>query len=690
MGGFDKIELIPAVNKDSEAVPPVHGENKSRHGFSIRRLFQGRNRQTDVRRAKEHSGNQDFSKSSNNELMAKRRKRGKLKMSRRSSIALAVVALILLMIGIPSYLTYKSALKTYRSAKLVSAAMKAQNVELAATEIEKTQKNLAETQRNFRFLIPLKIVPIVNWYYNDGEHLLNAGEHGLVGAKITVDSIKPYADVLGLKGEGSSVGSTEDRIKTAVLTIGKITPEIDRISESLVKVEKEVNAVNPDHYPEIIFGPKIKKQLITLKELTGQGATFVSDAKPLVKVLPSLLGESEVKKYLILFQNDKELRPTGGFITAYAIFTLDKGAIKIERSEDIYNLDDSISNKPKAPAPILKYLPKVSNFNIRDSNLSPDFIESMDTFRSMYDKAGRKVEVDGIIAIDTNVLVSTIKILDDNVTAGGVNFNTQNDPRCDCPQVIYALEDNISRPVNYIKTDRKGLLGDLLEAIMTKALTSSPKQYWGPLFQSFIAQTEQKHILAYLYDEDAQKGVEALNAAGRIREFDGDYLHINETNFSGAKVNIFMQEEVDSSYEIGKDGTITKTVTINYKNPYPPSDCNLERGGLCLNAEYRDWIRIYVPKGSELVDSKGSQVKLTTYEELGKTVFDGFLTVRPKGTKTFTITYKLPFKLEKGSPLPVLIQKQPGTNGHIYTNTVNGKIVDTFPLLTDKEIKLEI
>ncbi|GIV45004.1 MAG: hypothetical protein KatS3mg035_2127 [Bacteroidia bacterium] len=74
-----------------------------------------------------------------------------------------------------------------------------------------------------------------------------------------------------------------------------------------------------------------------MRRLTDQGVELVNEARPLIKVLPSLLGESEPKKYLVLFQNDKELRPTGGFITAYAIFTLDKGIIKLERQDDIYN-----------------------------------------------------------------------------------------------------------------------------------------------------------------------------------------------------------------------------------------------------------------------------------------------------------------------------------------------------------------
>jgi hypothetical protein len=612
----------------------------------------------------------------------------KFKFSKKVGIALIIVVVILSLISIPAFATYQSGLKTYREAKILFKAVKTQDMEVASAEVDKTKKDLNETQQNLHYLMPLKFVPVLGWYYNDADHLMSAGQNALDSTKISVDAIKPYADILGLKGKGSFTGgSAEDRIRTAILTASKITPKIDEIEISLSKVKTEIDEVNPDHYPPLLFGNKIQQQLKMAKDLTDSGATFVSEAKPLIKVLPSLLGESEEKKYLILFQNDKELRSTGGFITAYALLRMDKGVIKIDKSEDIYSLDNTIPNKPPAPKPILKYLGKVDTFNLRDSNINPDYIESMKTFMSMYKKSSEREKIDGIIAMDSSVLVTTIKILDDQVSAGGLNFTTKNDPRCDCPQVIYQLEDNISRPVNYIKTERKGLLGQLLQALMTKALSSSPKVYWGPLFQTLITQTNQKHIMFYLFNEDAQSGIEALNAAGRIRDFDGDYFHLNDTSFSGAKVNIFLQQEVESNYQIGNDGTITKTVTVNYKNPYPASDCNLERGGLCLNALYKDWFRVYVPKGSKLVESKGSQVKVTTYEELGKTVFDGFLTVRTQGKNTLMLTYTLPFKWT-GSHLPVLIQKQPGTNGNKYTSKVNDNTKDTFDLLTDHEFKL--
>ncbi|MBI2034994.1 MAG: DUF4012 domain-containing protein, partial [Candidatus Levybacteria bacterium] len=484
-----------------------------------------------------------------------------------------------------------------------------------------------------------------------------------------------------------------------VMTIGKITPRIDTIADSLLLVKKEVDQVNPGHYPSFLFGSKIHNQISQVKELADNGVSLVDEARPLIKFLPSLLGESKEKKYLVLFQNDKELRATGGFITAYAIFRIDKGIIHVDQSSDIYNLDNTFFPKPKAPDSVIKYLPLVRTFNLRDANLSPDYVESMKTFYSMYQKSGGYVPVDGVIALDTNVLVSTIRILDDEVYAGGIKFTSQEDKRCDCPQVIYELESLISTPksiditttsLDSVQAKRKDMIGVLLYAIMEKALKSSPSQYWGRLFQDAIMQADQKHVLFYLFDKDAQAGIEALNVAGKIKQFDGDYLHINDTNFGGAKANLFTTQEVEVKYEVENGGVIVKTVTIQYNNPHPPSDCNLERGRLCLNAPLRDWLRIYAPKGSTLVDSKGSEVKITTYEELEKTVFDGFLTVLPQGKSTFTISYRLPFKLEKGSPLPVLIQKQPGTAGNKYKIVVKGKTVEKFELFTDKKLQLKL
>lgn len=601
-------------------------------------------------------------------------------------IAFIVLAVLII---IPAREVFASANKTYDQARMAWEAIKKQDIGQTRDELIKTRQSLTQTQHKLNGLAWTGYIPLVGLYYRDAEHGMNAASAALDAADTVVEAILPYADVLGLKGQGSFVlGSAEERIQKAVATMDKITPQIPALEEKINKVEEELSAINPNRYPGKIGNIEIGARLASVRNLASQAKVAVSDARPLLEVLPRLLGEPDEKRYLVLFQNDKELRPSGGFITAYAFFRIAHGVVHFEGSDDIYVLDNTVRGKPKAPELILKYLPLVSQFNLRDTNISPDFKESMKLFEELYGKAGGKKDIDGIIAVDTHVLVTVLNILGPT-DAGGVRYTTDNDSRCNCPQVIYELEYYATRPVGYVRESRKDVIGVLLYEIMRKALGVSPKVYWGPLFQAGLSEIAEKHVLFYLYDENAQKGLENLNAAGKIREYEGDYLHINDSNFAGAKSNLYVQEKVEQTVEVADDGTITKTLKIDYTNPHPPSDCNLEKGGLCLNGLLRDVVRIYVPKGSQLIESRGSEVKVETKEDLGKTYFESFITVRPQGKAALEFKYTLPFRLEKGSPYALFIQKQPGTDGHEYMTRVNGQ-EEKFKLTTDKELKIEL
>jgi len=81
---------------------------------------------------------------------------------------------------------------------------------------------------------------------------------------------------------------------------------------------------------------------------------------------------------------------------------------------------------------------------------------------------------------------------------------------------------------------------------------------------------------------------------------------------------------------------------------------------------------------------------MISYEELGKTVFEGFLTVRPQAIAKLTVSYKLPFKLATDSILPYLIQKQGGTDNDSYIITVGGKTLEQFNLSADKTLNLKL
>jgi hypothetical protein len=228
---------------------------------------------------------------------------------------------------------------------------------------------------------------------------------------------------------------------------------------------------------------------------------------------------------------------------------------------------------------------------------------------------------------------------------------------------------------------------------MQKALGVSPSQYWGRLFQMAFAEFNQKHILVYMKDEEASKGLQALNYDGRMQDVkEGqDYLHINNANLGGAKSNMFVRDNIKVDYAVSNDGTITKTVGIDYKNPAKGSlGCNLELGGLCLNGLMPNWLRIYVPKGSTLSSFDGSEDPTTTGEAYNKTYFEGFLTVKPESISQVKVVYQLPFKLGNDRKLSCYFQKQPGTVGSEVIISVNGKDKQKFELKEDKVLEIKL
>jgi len=187
----------------------------------------------------------------------------------------------------------------------------------------------------------------------------------------------------------------------------------------------------------------------------------------------------------------------------------------------------------------------------------------------------------------------------------------------------------------------------------------------------------------YSFDPTSQSAVEAFNIAGRVRAVpeNEDYLMVVDTNFSGGKTNIWVRYEASQVIEVGNDGSVTKTLTLNYTNPQEGS-VTIESGRR-LNGMFRDWLRVYVPKGSTLLESKGFETGEAVGEDLDKTTFEGFFTLAPLNVKSITLKYKLPFKIK--SPYKLLVQKQGGAKDFIYKTKINGKSQPEFILNSDSE-----
>ena len=567
------------------------------------------------------------------------------------------------------------------SGKDLKEAFSKNDIDLLSTKLKVFDEKYSEFEKESKSLYWAITIP----YISDFKLAVESGRYAIEASKASIAAIAPYADLIGFKkGESSFVDkSAEGRLQTAVLTLDKVLKNVDVISDNINQIEVRLQKIDENRYPVEIGGRKIRSTITSVKDQFGGVSRLFVDAKPFLKKLPEILGSKKEQTYLILFQNTAERRATGGFLTAYAVFKIKDGKMSIDKSSDIYTLDASIASHPVAPPEILTYHKGVSQFYIRDSNLSPDFVKSLELFNSLYKKSSLRVDYDGIIALDSKILVDMLTIFGD-AQVDGITFSAKIDKRCDCAQVIYQLFSVVDEQVGYVKDNRKGVLGDLMYELFNRALRFSPSKYWGALAQAMFKDMDEKHILLNFVDPTIQQSIEKLNYAGRINASSGDYLHVNNVNFAGAKSNLFTTETITSK-STKESGTTKREVQVEYRNPYPASNCNLlQERVLCLNAPLRNWVRIYVPKGSKLVAFEGSTMKVQTYDELDKTVFEGFLIVNPMGLAKINVTYTLPPTVDASR---LLIQKQSGVEGQKYDVSLGGATVFKGVMNKDTEFK---
>jgi hypothetical protein len=613
-----------------------------------------------------------------------------------------VLFILSLAIIIPGISIYSKANVLNTSINSLVLAGQGKDINQIKTELAKTKKSLADLESSYKLISWVKFIPFVGSYVSDGEHAIKAGGYGIEAGEIVISAIEPYADIIGFKNDtteetakdGSKTAS--ERIDFVVKTIPELAGQTDLVATKVNLMKNELDNIDPNRYPVKFQGKEVQAKLKNGLDMFNEAALFVTQGKPLLEAAPYLLGIDGQRTYLVIFQNDKEIRPTGGFMTAYAIITVKNGKFDLVSSSDIYDLDAKYKPAIPAPEPIIKYLKGpyalTKNFLLRDMNWSPDFAESMKLFTTEAQKAGIK-NIDGVIAVDTQTLVYILDAIG-NVGVGGYgNFNTEINPTCNCPQVIYELESfaSMEGPVVWSPTEpgkiiyappnynvRKKIIGPLLNSILANAM-GQPKDKLPGLFEAAFKSLTEKHVLFYLFDAKAQAGVESFNIAGRIKEYSGDYLEIDDANLGGRKSNLYVTQEVEQETNVSRDGSVEKTVTITYKNP--------QKQDGWLNSVLPNWTRVYVPKGSTLIAAEGFEEKAEPYEDLGKTVFAGFFQLRPEGVSKITLKYKLPFKFKK--EYKMLIQKQPGTAKPFYTIKL-GRKSEEFFLLTDKEIKFSL
>lgn len=130
---------------------------------------------------------------------------------------------------------------------------------------------------------------------------------------------------------------------------------------------------------------------LTSIQQSGNSLSFLAN------LYPSISGGSKNKQYLILLQNNRELRPTGGFIGTVGLLRFEQNQIKTLTIEDVYSIDGQLKGHVDPPLPIRTILNQ-EHWYLRDSNWSANFEDSAKKAVWFYEKSTGQ-SVDGVIAI---------------------------------------------------------------------------------------------------------------------------------------------------------------------------------------------------------------------------------------------------------------------------------------------------
>lgn len=509
--------------------------------------------------------------------------------------------------------------------------------------------------------------------------------------------------------------------RTLALTKEILIPEGESISDGLMRefaIWKEILDLlekSQNNLAKVDFNLLPENLATQLKIVQNQLAQNLPLAQNLLAQFPDLLdflGHNYPRRYLILLQNKNEIRPTGGFIGSLVLVEFNDARLTKMEVKDVYDYDGQLTSTVKPPT----WFGRITNtWGLRDANYSPDFPTSAKQATVFFEQGGG-VTVNGVIAINQSLVENLLKITGPIEVESLPTALDQNNFSMLLSLFVEAKISGVENP--------KQPLMEFVPIFEEKLLEVAP-EHFGELADLAFEARKTRQIMAWSEENSAEKFFEKLGIDGKQYEPNPseDYLQIVRTNIAGNKSDFFVNDAISHMTSVADDGTLEDTLTIkrthNWQNIWEIIWENLLSGKstdklLAMvgkpeaddyangiynrqrleNSLYEilgrganiDFTRIYLPKGSELLEVTGVENDaVREFEDLNKKVIALEITTLPKEGHTVTIKYRLPFKLNAWGldNYYFYFQKQAGTAAQSLEKGVevsaNHLILTSFP-----------
>lgn len=430
---------------------------------------------------------------------------------------------------------------------------------------------------------------------------------------------------------------------------------ISAYADGALPLLEDASTALADVDPDIIPDDR-RETFDSLRSLVENGRTAVREFVGMADLLSVLIGRDQPRRYLVIFQNPSELRPTGGFMGSYAELDMDRG--EISRFEipggGTYDLQGQLIAQVIPPKPLQLI---AERWEFQDSNWSPDFPTAAEQMRYFWTKSGG-YSVDGIIAVNATLVERLLSLTGPiEVPELGKTITAEN----------FMLETQKAVELEYDKTENKPkkILG-LIAPELIRRLSSLDREGMLKAAAMFSDAMRTKDVQIALMNESEEALAEQFGWNGRIKPAVGDALAVIGANIAGQKTDLSMKESVEHRVVIEESGTITDTVVMQRAHEG-------QKGDAFSGVRNVTYFRFYVPRGSTLISASGFdepasayfskpredavpdpaialaeasskpfESQVSVWDEGDRTVIGGWSLVDPGQSDTLTIRYRLP------------------------------------------------
>ncbi|MFH1184036.1 MAG: DUF4012 domain-containing protein, partial [Chloroflexota bacterium] len=322
--------------------------------------------------------------------------------------------------------------------------------------------------------------------------------------------------------------------------------------------------------------------------------------------VPGLLGATDTgpKTYLILVQNEDELRPTGGFITAVGKAVVRNGEIMDLTIQDSYEVDDINKAYPAAPWQMQSFM-NIPIMVFRDASWFTDYPTAVRWAEYLYAYTN-SYSVDGVIAIDQHVLEKVLSVTGP-VYVGEIAATVTAD---NMRTVMRAQKVPPPPEQRDPEWHRKQFMNPISAAILQR-LSSGEGISWERLLKAMMAELDGRHILVQLDDPTLSGLLAERGWDGAVRNPGGDFLMVVDTNMGYNKTSAVVSSKLMYDIDLADTAAPRSRLSVFHRNdaagpagpceqrPSVPDRTAVE-AWYAIDRCYYDYLRVYLPARTQL------------------------------------------------------------------------------------------